>query len=195
MKTSQWLSLAAAAVGTLASTNLLKRRHQWEQRHNHVGICVDYDDVHTAATRAGMPLDDLLKTLADNGATHVSLPEVTLDRLFGLGALAPQAPANPLQTPAPVGHWNYVFGASKLLLYVCHELEERLPYTQPQMVGTSLAFAGDLQSLGGIGLGIDEAYARHIKTLGLQVVPRPVAYDWPEPALIDRTLASGGARG
>ena len=192
MKTSQWLSLAATALGALASAKLLARRHEWEQRHNRVGICVDYDDVATAAVRAGMPLDDLLQRLADNGATHISQPEITLNRLISLGALTPQAPARPLETAAPVGHWNYLHGARDVLLYVCHELEERLPYTQPQMVGTSLAFAGDLRSLGDIGLGIDEAYARHMQTLGLKIVPRPVAYDWPEPALIDRTLHQAG---
>jgi hypothetical protein len=196
LKSSRLLSLSASLVGGLAAARVLTRRQQWEHTHNRVAICVDYDDVHAAALRAGMPFDDLLHELAHHGATHLSLPELTLNRLLALGALTPQAPAKPHTTPPQVGHWNYLYGPTELVTFLAVELAARLPYTEAYRLGdTILAFAGDLRTLGDIGLGFDWLEAHRILSQGLHLIPRPVSYAWPEKALLERTLAHAAKLG
>jgi hypothetical protein len=143
-----------------------------------------------------MPFGDLLHELAHHGATHVSLPEWTLDRLLRTGRLTPLAPAKPL-TPSPrVGHWNYLHGDNQLTRQLAIELKTRLPYTEAQVVSEeTLAFAGDLPTIGEIGLGFEGTAAQLIAAHGLGIVPRPVSYAWPEKCLIDRTLAQAAAHG
>jgi hypothetical protein len=188
--------LSLAAGGALATGRLLARRHRWEQQHNQVAICVDYDDGAAAAIRAGLPLDTLLERIAAHGATHLSLPELTLNRLRWLGQLAPQAPAITLPEPPAVGHWNYLHGRPELVRYLAGELGQRLPYTQAQVVaGHTLAFAGDLPTIGEIGLGFDGESGGRIRQAGLEPVPRPVSYAWPEKALLERTLAQAASHG
>jgi hypothetical protein len=161
-----------------------------------MAICVDYDDAQAAAIRAGLSLADMAARLAENGATHLSLPEITLDRLRALGLLTPQAPPQPRTMPPRVGHWNYLHGPAELLAYLAAELNHRLPYTEAAVLeNRSLAFAGDLPTIGEIGLGFDPAAARSIQQAGLSVVPRPVSYAWPEKALLERTLAQAAALG
>jgi hypothetical protein len=196
MKFSRLLSLSLAAVGSAAAARILRRRHQWEAAHNKVAICVDFDDAHTAAIRAGMPFDELLHELGHHGATHLSLPELTLDRLLRTGQLTPLAPASPISTRPRVGHWNYLHGDADLVSPLASELAARLPYTEARLAGDcTLAFAGDLPTIGEIGLGFDAFMAQRITAQGLQLVPRPVSYAWPEDNLIDLALAQAGVFG
>ena len=196
MKLSRLLSLSLTIAGGAAATRTLARRHTWEHEHNRVAICIDFDDAHAAAIRAGMPFDDLLHELAHHGATHVSLPEWTLNRLMRLSLLTLQAPSRPLPGQPRIGHWNYLHGADHLTAQLASELAARLPYAEAQVLrhGT-LAFAGDLPALGEIGLGFDSAMAARITRCGLSIIPRPVSYAWPEPRLLDRTLSQASALG
>ena len=189
MKLSRLLSLTLAVAGGVASSRVLQRRQQWEAQNNRMAICVDFDDAQAAAIRAGLPLTELVEMLASNGATHLSLPELTLNRLRNTGQLTPQASAKP-RTDAPrVGHWNYLHGSENLVRHLATELRERLPYTQADCLDRqTLVFAGDLPTIGEIGLGYDVALARQIQANGLALLPRPVSYAWPEKALLERTL-------
>ena len=196
MKLSQILSLSTAVAGTITASRILTRRHQWEQTNKQAIICLDFADAQAAAIRAGLNFDALLSKIAANGATHLSLPELTLNLLLAEGQLAPQAPAKPLTEPAPVGHWNYLHGRSPLIHYLAQELNGRLPYTQAQILSdTTLVFAGNLPTIGSIGLGFDDETAQRIATANLGIVPRPVSYDWPEKALIERTVAQAAQYG
>jgi hypothetical protein len=196
LKLSQILSLATAVSGTIAASRILRRRHTWEQTSNRCAICVDFDDAQAAAIRAGLSFDEMLARLADNGATHISLPEYTLNYLRASGQLTPQAPANPLSDIPQVGHWNYLHGRFLLITHLATELSLRLPYTQARVLNdTTLAFAGDLPTIGEIGLGFDTILADRIRSQGLGIVPRPVSYAWPEKALLERTLAQAAQLG
>jgi len=196
LKLSRLLSLSLAAVGSSASARVLQRRHEWEQLNNRVAICVDYDDAYSAAIRAGMSFDDLLHEASHHGATHISLPELTLNRLRTLGRLTPQVPSSPIQSSPRVGHWNYLHGDPLLVKQLVPELLARVPYTQARLIDQhTLAFAGDLPTIGEIGLGFDAFMAQRIKSFGLDVVPRPVSYAWPEDDLINLTLAQASVFG
>lgn len=196
MKISRLLSLTTTIVGGLAAARVLTRRQHWERAHNRVAICVDYDDARAAALRAGQQFEDLLHELRHHGATHMSLPELTLNRLRASGALTSQAPARPLAAMPPVGHWNYLHGLPEVVVYLSVELATRLPYTHAQLIGdTTLAVAGDLNTLGEIGLGFDMIEAHRILSQGLHILPRPVSYAWPEKCLLERTLRQAAKLG
>ena len=196
MRLSRLLSLALSVVGGAAAARVLQRRHAWEQTHNRVAICVDFDDVYSAAVRAGLPLDGLLNQIAEHGATHLSLPELTLNRLLKSGQLTPQAPATLPTQSAPVGHWNFLSGPANLVRMLAAELCARLPYTEAHLIGEhTLAFAGELQTIAEIGLGFDAVLAARIQHHGLALVPRPVSYAWPEDDLITLTLAQAAVFG
>ncbi|MEI2611117.1 MAG: DUF5693 family protein [Candidatus Promineifilaceae bacterium] len=196
MKPSRLLSLTTTLAGVAAAGRVLLRRHQWEQQHNRVAICVDFDDAAAASIRAALPFDDMLHRLAENGASHISLPEWTLARLLHSGELTPQAPARPRTTPPRIGHWNYLHGQPQLVEALAEALVTRLPYTEAQVINQhTLVFAGDLPTLGELGLGFDMAMAERIRAQGLGIVPRPVSYAWPEKALLERTLAQAAQLG
>jgi hypothetical protein len=189
LKLSRLLSFTLATAGAIASSRVLQRRHRWEQQNKRIAICVDFDDAQAAAIRAGLPLAELVNMLANNGATHLSLPELTLKRLLNTGQLTPQAPSQPRQNAPRVGHWNYLHGDNQLVRHLATELRERLPYTQADCLDEqTLVFAGDLPTIGEIGLGFDGQLAEQIQANGLALVPRPVSYAWPEKALLERTL-------
>lgn len=190
MKLSRLLSLSLALAGGVASSRVLQRRQEWEAQNNRVAICVDFDDAQAAAIRAGLPLTELVEMLASNGATHLSLPELTLGRLLRTGQLTPQAPTEPRQDTPSVGHWNYLHGPENLISHLATELRERLPYSQANCHDAqTLVFAGDLPTIGEIGLGYDMALAEKIQANGLALLPRPVSYAWPQKELLERTLA------
>ncbi|MBK9054988.1 MAG: hypothetical protein IPL78_30030 [Chloroflexi bacterium] len=196
MKLSRLLSLTTTLAGAAAASRVLLRRQQWEQQHNRVALCVDFDDAAAAAIRAALSFDEMLHKLAENGATHVSLPEWTLARLLHTGELTSQAPARPRTTAPRVGHWNYVHGHPELVTALAQELQIRLPYTQAEVISQhTLVFAGDLPTIGELGLGFDPALAERIRARGLGLVPRPVSYAWPEKALLERTLAQAAQLG
>ena len=190
------LSLSLTIAGGLASARVLARRHNWERFNTRVAICVDFGDAHAASIRAGMPFHELLHQMAQRGATHVSLPELTLNRLLASGRLTPQAPVSPRTADPRVGHWNYLHGPSNLVTQLATELSNRLPHTEARVItGSTLSFAGDLLTLGEIGLGFDLNAAERIASHGLGIVPRPVSYAWPEKPLLDRTLTQAAALG
>lgn len=195
MNATRLISLATLLAGTTAAARVLTRRHHWEQQHRAMAICVDFDDTQAAAIRAGLPLATMLARLAESGATHVALPELTLNRLRESGQLTPQAPAGPRHDPPPVGHWNYLHGRPALVSYLAAELQERLPYTAASHTASTLIFAGDLPTIGEIGLGFDQDSAALIQASGLGVVPRPVSFAWPEKSLLTRTLHQAAALG
>jgi hypothetical protein len=175
---------------------VLQRRRAWEETHNRVAICVDFDDAYSAAVRAGLPFDAVLNQIAQHGATHLSLPELTLGRLVKRGELTQSAPRSfPAHDPA-VGHWNFLAGSTQLVEQLANELRLRLPYTQADVFEQNiLAFAGELETVAEVGLGFDAFLAARIQRQGLQVVPRPVSYAWPEDDLINLTLAQAGVFG
>jgi hypothetical protein len=187
--------LATAVAGSTA-LGVLARRRGWERQNNRVAICVDFDDAQAAAIRAGLPFSEMVERLAGNGATHLSLPEWTLNRLLTLGQVAPQAPANPRKDVPAVGHWNYLYGEADLVGQLAEALQERLPYTEAAVLqNTTLVFAGNLPTIGEIGLGFDRQTAALIQERGLGVVPQPVSYAWPEKALLECTLRQAGEIG
>ncbi|MCB8946201.1 MAG: hypothetical protein H6658_20850 [Ardenticatenaceae bacterium] len=189
MKLSHLLSLTTAVAGGVAAIRTLTRRHQWEQSNNQAAICVDYDDAYAAAIRAGIPFADILHRLAHSGATHLSLPEWTLSRLINNGQLIPQLTAKPQPQPPHIGHWNYLHGEAQLVAQLAAELRARLPYTEATVVDdTTLAYAGDLPTIGELGLGFDGQTADLIRQNHLAVVPQPVSYAWPQQELLERTL-------
>lgn len=183
-------------AGGVAAVGVLKRRHRWEAAHKRVAICVDYDDAQQAAIRAGITFDVMLTQLAEHGATHLGLPEITLARLQQSGLLAPRVPARPRKTPPPAGHWNYLHGPTELVTHLAAELAARMPHTRAQaLAGGMLVFGGDLPTIGEIGLGFDAAQAEQIAAHGLGIVPRPVSYAWPEKDLLESTLAQAARLG
>ncbi len=188
MKFSTILSLATAVTGT-AALGVLARRRAWEANNNRVAICVDFDDAHAAAIRAGLPFAGILSKLAENGATHLSLPEWTLNRLLHVGLLTPQVSSKPQSKAPAVGHWNYLSGDADLVARLATALQTRLPYTETAVLQkNTLQFAGDLPTIGEIGLGFDQALAALIQAAGLGVVPQPVSYAWPQKELLEASL-------
>jgi hypothetical protein len=180
----------------LASARILRQRQNWERFNNHVAICVDFDDAYAASIRAGVPFHELLDQMAQHGATHVSLPELTLNRLMASGQFSPRAPSSPRNIPPRIGHWNYLYGPTDMVAHLASELVVRLPYTEAKALsGGTLVFAGSLSTIGEIGLGFDTVAAERITSHGLGVIPRPVSYAWPEKSLLDRSLNQAAALG
>ncbi|HFQ92388.1 MAG TPA: hypothetical protein ENK32_00130 [Anaerolineae bacterium] len=196
MRLSQLLTLTTAVAGGAAALRVLSRRRAWEAQNNRMAICVDFDDAQAAAIRAGLPFAEMVARLAQNGATHLSLPEWTLQRLLAAGQLTPLAPKRPYADPAPTGHWNYLHGDAALVDQLAAEMQARLPFTQTAVLDeTTLAFAGDIPTIGELGLGFDRQTADLVRQNGLDVAPRPVSYAWPDPDLLRRTLAQAAASG
>ena len=196
MRLSQLLTLTTAVAGGAAALRVLTRRREWEAENNRVAICVDFDDAQAAAMRAGLPFAEMVTRLAQNGATHFSLPEWTLNRLLANGQLTPLVPQTPYTDPAPVGHWNYLHGDADLVAQLAAEMRARLPFTQTAVLDeTTLVFAGDIPTIGELGMGFDRQTADLIRQNGLDVAPRPVSYAWPDPDLLRRTLAQAAEIG
>jgi hypothetical protein len=194
MRLSSLLNLGLIAVGTAASLKTLRRRHAWEQANQQTYIVLDYDDALAVCTRTGISLAEFLPLARDHGATHVSLPELTLDRLMRQGRLAPTAPMPQPGEPLPVGRWVYLASTEpELLHHLTIELRARVPASNTRMLPAPypplLAFTGDLPTLAEMGLGFEAKAAAEILLSGLGLVPRPVSFSWPEDRLVERTLA------
>lgn len=215
MRLSSLLNLGLIAVGAAASVKTLQRRHAWERSNQRTCIVLDYDDAVSVSVRAGMPLAEFLRAAQQHGATHLSLPELTLDRLLREGRIAPIIPDQPLADPPPVGKWIYLTSAEpELLEHLAHELRARVPTSQALLLSPStfhlppaashpppstlhsssfllpvLAFSGHLPTLAEMGLGFETKVAADVTLSGLGIVPRPVSFSWPEPQLVERTLA------
>jgi hypothetical protein len=192
MRPSYLLNLGLVAAGAIASLPTLRRRHAWEQSNRRAFIVLDYDDALAVTTRAGLGLAGFLHEARHHGATHVSLPELTLARLVAHGRLVPTVSAAPLP-PAPAGHWHFLLGRDRPLLeHLVDELSARVPASHPRLIDDGpvpmLAAAGDWPALAEVGLGFEAAAAAVALQAGLGLVPRPVSFAWPEAHLVERTL-------
>ena len=193
------VSVALMAGGGVAALQTLSRRRLPRAQSRTVSIVVELADVVAVSVRAGLPLAELLPRLHASGATRCTLPERTLKGLLDSGQLFQSVPRAPNAQPAPFGRWVYLTSAdAELVQDISAELQARLPHIRAGVLpgdAHTLSFAGDLEVMGAIGLGFDAALAGAIHAGGLGVVPRPVSYDWHEPALIERTLAQAAALG
>jgi hypothetical protein len=196
MRPSSLLNLGLIAVGAAAAVPTLRQRHRWEQSNRRAYIVLDYDDALAVIARAGMPLRDFLCEARQHGATHLSLPELTLERLMREGRVAPVVPEQRLTDPPPVGRWTYLASAEpELLGHLAHEFAARLPASRAQVVasrageeGRVLALSGHLPTLAEMGLGFEAKVAADALLAGLEIVPRPASFSWPEARLIERTM-------
>lgn len=199
MNPSDVLVWALLAAGSQASLRTLTRRRRWETENKRVQIVVDYDDVCAVSIRAGIGRGELLVELREHGATGVSLPELSLARLMRAGRLVSIVPQTPRRVPAPLGEWMYLSCAETGMAEYCvQELNVRLPQAQAAREPTdprAFAYAGDLETVGEMGLGFESARADEIHTAGLSVVPRPISYAWADEPLIARTIAQAAKVG
>lgn len=195
MKLHRLISYTLMTAGAVvASASLLKRR-QWEQSNIYAAIMLDWDDIQAVATRAGGgPPDDesvagLLRQYRERGATHLAIPELSIDRLLGKGQLS--------VTQGSSTHRLYLQAQSAALAdWVAAELQARLPQVEAnRSKGNIISFRGDLPSVGEVGLGFDPAYAELAKQTGLRPVARPIGYSWVQPEMIDRTFDQAAALG
>ena len=194
MRFSTILNLGLIAAGAAASVRTLRRRHAWERSNQRAHIVLDYDDALAVSTRAGKPLAEFLHEAHHHGATHLALPELTLNRLMAKGRLAPVVPAAPLSPTHGPNAWTYLAGAdAELLAELARELAARAPGSAAQLLPDAavptLALMGDRPTLAEMGLGFEARAAAEAVTAGLGVVPRPVSFAWPEDHLVERTLA------
>jgi hypothetical protein len=193
MRLSSLVNLGLIAVGAAASAQTLRRRHRWEQSNQRTCIVLDYDDALAVCTRAAMPLSEFLAQARAHGATHVALPELTLQRLIHVGRLARIVPVDPIRERPPVGQWVYLASAeTDLLDHVAREFSARLPSSNAHILAdphtSTCALAGHLPALLEMGLGFETKVAAEIVLAGLGLVPRPVSFAWPEDRLIARTM-------
>lgn len=189
------------SAGALLSTRAILRRWQWEEHNVLAAIMLDWDDVLAVATRAASvsgqigdgasALEELLRRYRASGATHVSIPELTLRRLLDKGELSVVQAADPNQV--------YLQAQDTTLAeWVTTELQARLPHLEAGRAGPKsslISFNGDLPTLAEVGLGFDPAQAELAHRVGLWPVPRPVGYGWVQPAMLERTLSQAASLG
>ena len=118
MKLNKILSYSLMTIGAASSVKALFERWQWEENNVLAAIMLDWDDVQAVATRdlAGssgeQDVAGLLRRFKEKGATHLSIPELTLNRLLVKGnneafqiasqliqMLDKPAPGQPLRAP------------------------------------------------------------------------------------------------
>jgi hypothetical protein len=158
---------------------------------------LDWDDVQAVATRTVPPpagpnsVEGLLKAYREQGATHLSIPELTLHRLLQAGQLS--------LTQGTKTDRVYLRASDAVLAdLVSSELQARLPYLQTNLSRAEnplMSFKGDLPTVAEVGLGFDPAHADLARRAGLSLVARPVGYSWVQPDMIDRTLDQAAALG
>jgi hypothetical protein len=127
----------------------------------------------------------------EKGATHLSLPELTLKRLIDRGELS--------VTQGPDSGRVYLRARTPVIAQlVTTELQARLPRTgatSSQARNPLISFSGDLPAVAEVGLGFDPAHAGLAREVGLAPVARPIGYSWVQPGMIDRTLDQAAALG
>ena len=183
------------------SAKAILKRWQWEENNVLIGIVLDWDDVRAVATRAttlsaGEPaeqggLEILLRRYKEGGATHLSIPELTLGRLLDKGELSVSQGADP-------GKVYLRAEDAKLADLVTTELQARLPHVGAKRTKAKnplISFRGDLPTVAEVGLGFNPAHAELALQVGLRPVPRPVGYSWVQPEMIERTLNQAAALG
>ena len=195
MRLSSLLNLSLISAGGAASVRTLQRRHKWEQSNRRAYVVLDYDDALAVSTRAGLPLGEFLHEAHHHGATHVSLPELTLNRLLRAGRLVPVAPVGAGLVPEGARTIYLASTEPELVAHLAAELEARLPASGAHLLPAkktappTLALNGDLATLAEMGLGFESGAAAEAVAAGLGLVPRPVSFAWPEDRLVERTLA------
>ena len=183
--------------GAAAAARTLKQRQSWEKANVHAGILLDWDDVQAVATRTGAGqanlagVAELLGRFKSSGATHLALPELTLNRLLAKGRLSPAQGSSPnrvyLQAQDPA-----------IADLAAAELAARLPQIKVVRSGAKtpvISFLGDLPTVAEVGLGFDPAQARLAHEVDLALVARPIGYSWVQPEMIERTLDQAAALG
>lgn len=200
MNLHRTLSYSLMTAGAVASVNALLGRWQWDEANIHAAIMLDWDDAQAVAARAqnsGLPVDAPARLLAllglyrANGATHLSIPELTLARLLAEGRLLPAEGADSDRV--------YVRAAdTETGQLVAGELAARLPHLQVRQSRARnplISFVGHLPTLAEVGLGFDPSHAALAQQTGLKPAARPLGYSWVQPAMIDRTLNQAAALG
>lgn len=180
--------------GALLAARSLGGRRRWEAANRRAAIALDWDDVQAVATRLldNSDLRDpatLLRLYRDNGATHLSIPELSLNRLLAGGAVntMPGTDADRVYLQA---------NSAALAGLLVDELVARLPHIDAAPgQGNTLSFRGDLPTVAEVGLGFDPAHAALATAAGLGLVARPIGFSWMQPEMIDRTLAQAAALG
>ncbi|MEW5957526.1 MAG: DUF5693 family protein [Chloroflexota bacterium] len=195
MKLHRALSYSLLAAGAMAAAQAVVKRWQWDETNIHAAIMLDWDDVQAVATRTvaetPVPAVDLLRQYQQAGATHVSIPELTLQRLLDRGELS-------VTQGAAAGRVYLQAHNEALAALVTTELATRLPHLQPRRTtaGTPLiSFSGDLPTVAEVGLGFDPAQAGLVRQAGLSPAARPIGYSWVQPEMIERTLDQAAALG
>jgi hypothetical protein len=195
------ISYGLMTAGAIVSARAALKRHQWEEVNVHAAMMLDWDDVQAVATRAASVFAGagesqetaavLLQRYRENGATHMSIPELTLSRLLAKGEMS--------VTQGSSENRVYLQAQNAALAdLVTAELQVRLPHLKPLRSGTKtplVSFLGDLSSVAEVGLGFDPAHAALAHGTGLSPVVRPIGYSWVQPEMIERTLEQAAALG
>jgi hypothetical protein len=185
------------STGLVAAARRLSARQDWEDLNRRVVIMLDWDDVLAVATRAlphnpeAHDLVSLLTQFQANGASHLSLPELTVSRLLAKGELA-------LTQGARINRIYLQVQSAALADLVVTELQERLPHVDAKRTkgrNPVVSFTGDLPSVAEIGLGFNPLHAELARQAGLRPVARPIGYSWVQPEMIERTLAQAAELG
>ncbi len=156
---------------------------------------LDWDDVRAVATRQIGPepqdLPTLLQTYQQAGATHISIPEITLNRLLNKGRLS--------VVQGPDTQRTYLQAKQGTLAnLIITELQARLPHLAAQTWAENeslISFTGDWPTVAEVGLGFQPALPKMAQEAGLLPIARPVSYGWIQPHMIDRTFDQAAALG
>ncbi len=201
LKLHRLISYGLMTAGAIVSARAVLKRQQWEETNVLAAIMLDWDDVQAVATRAvsifaanndsTAAVAALLQRYRENGATHLAVPELTLNRLLAKGELSVTQGSSQNRVYLQVQN-------AALADLVASELEARLPQLKPLRSGSKMpviSFLGDLPSVAEIGLGFDPAHAALAQQVGLSLVVRPIGYSWVQPEMIERTLDQAAALG
>lgn len=192
MNLHRLLSYTFITAGAVTSVRNILQRYQWEEHNVLAGIVLDWDDVQAVATRApGLgaegddPVEALLRRYQAAGATHLSIPELSLARLLACGNLS-------VDQGAEAGTVYLRAKDAALADLIVTELQARLPQLQVKCSRAKhplISFKGDLPTVAEIGLGFNPAHAALAHRVDLAPVARPIGYSWVQPEMIERTLA------
>jgi hypothetical protein len=201
LKLHRIISYGLMTAGAIVSARAVLKRQQWEEANVLAAIMLDWDDVQAVATRAAAVFAeagdgsaaaaDLLRRYRENGATHLSIPELTLNRLLEKGEMSVTQGSSQQRVYLQAQN-------ADLADRVAAELQARLPHLKPLRSGTKtpvVSFLGDLPSVAEIGLGFNPNDATLAHQAGLALVGRPIGYSWVQPEMIERTLGQAAALG
>lgn len=201
MKLHRIISYGLMTTGAIVSARAALKRQQWEEFNIHAAIMLDWDDVQAVATRTASvfagagesqeAVAELLQRYRENGATHLSIPELSLSRLLAKGEMS--------VTQGSSQNRVYLQAQNAALAdLVTAELQARLPHLKPLRSGAKtplVSFLGDLSAVAEVGLGFDPGHAALAHRAGLSPVARPIGYSWVQPDMIERSLDQAAALG